>query len=179
MHQPSLAGLLPLGQNLGQQPAAMPLGLFAKLQLAIGYVPIASINPYSRNPRTHSKKQIEESLKTFGCVSPLVIDKLGLLIVGHGRLAAAKLLGFKELPVVRLDHLDAAQKSALRILDNQIATLAGVDKKLLDLEFKDLLSIDLTLDLSFDFSITGFAAPEIDKLGDDAAEPDVILTSIA
>lgn len=122
-----------------------------------------------RSARAHPKQQIAQiaaSFQAFGVVSPLVVDAQGQLIAGHGRLAAARLLKHASVPVVRLDHLDEAQKRALRIADNQLAALAGWDQRLLALEFKDLLALDLTLDLSFDLAITGFTAAEIDKLVD-------------
>ena len=179
------AGPASLGQN-PSQPDQRATALYRDLQIAIEYLPPSAIKVYDRNARTHSKQQIAQiaaSFEAFGVVSPLVIDASGQLIAGHGRLAAARMLNHAAVPVIRIDHLDDAQKRALRIADNQLASLSGWDTKLLALEFKDLLEIDLKLDLSFDLGITGFAAAEIDKLvdgvtrqegsGDDAApEPD-------
>lgn len=139
----------------------------AELNLAIEYCAVPALRAYGRNARTHSKRQIEqiaESIRAFGFVSPIVADREGELIAGHGRLAAAKHIGLEQVPVVRLEHLSDAQKRALRLADNKLAELAGWDDKLLRLEFKDLFEFDLKLDLNFDLGITGFASAEIDKL---------------
>jgi DNA modification methylase len=150
-------------------PSARDTAVSARsdLQLTIEYLPPTAVKGYRRSARTHSKRQIEqiaESIRAFGFVSPVVIDAAGDLIAGHGRVAAAKLIKLKTVPVVRLEHLDEAQKRALRIADNKLAELAGWDRELLALEFKDLLELDLRVDLSFDTTITGFAAAEIDRL---------------
>ena len=137
------------------------------LKLSIAYCAIGSLRSYARNARTHSKRQIEqiaESIRAFGFISPIVADAAGEIIAGHGRLAAAQLLGHTEVPVVRIEHLDDAQKRALRLADNRLAELAGWDETLLALEFKDLLEVELTLDLDFDLAVTGFTAPEVDRL---------------
>lgn len=147
--------------------------LYRDLQLVIEYLPIDDLKVYDRNPRIHPKRQIEqiaESMRAFGVVSPLAIDGSGTLIAGHGRLAAAKRLGYTTLPVIRIDHLDEAQLRALAIADNQLAALAGWDKELLALEFKYLLELDLEVDLSFDLAITGFDAAEIDRLVEDTSD---------
>ena len=68
------------------------------------------------------------------------------------------------MPVVRLTHLDEAQKRTLRIAVNRLAEQSGWNQELLALELKELLELDLTLELDFDFTITGFASPEIDQL---------------
>ncbi|ESR23775.1 site-specific DNA-methyltransferase [Lutibaculum baratangense] len=146
--------------------------LYRDLQIVIEYVPIGELKAYERNPRSHSKRQIQqiaESIRAFGMVSPLVVDEQGELIAGHGRLAAARLLEMPTVPVVQIEHLDDAQKRALRIADNRLAELAGWDREMLALEFRDLLELDLKLDLSFDLTITGFESPEIDQLSDGGA----------
>ena len=120
-----------------------------EVTLAIEYVPPASLAGYHRNARRHSKRQIAqiaESIRAFDFVSPLLVDKAGEIIAGHGRLAAARQLGRATVPVVRIEHLDEAQKRALRLADNKLAELAGWDETLLALEFSDLLKLDLTLD---------------------------------
>jgi DNA modification methylase len=151
-----------------------PAALYPDLALAIEYVAIGELRGYPRNTRTHSKRQIEqiaESIRAFGFLSPVVADAAGELIAGHGRVAAAKRLKLATVPVVRIEHLDDAQKRALRIADNRLAELAGWDRDLLAIEFKDLLELDLKLDLSFDVAITGFAPAEIDRLVDDGGTP--------
>lgn len=151
--------------------------LYADLRLTIEDTPLSQIKGYARNARKHSPAQIEQianSIRAFGFVSPVMIEDDGTLIAGHGRLAAAKLLARKTLPVVRVSHLDDAQKRALRLADNKIAEDAGWDSELLALELNDLLELDLAVDLSFDLTVTGFASAEIDRLverGDKANSP--------
>src|SRR5262249_41832317 len=115
--------------------------------------------PYERNPRTHSKKQIEQiaaSIREFGFTNPVLSDGERRIIAGHGRVAAAKLLGMDRVPTIRLEHLSEAQKRAYIIADNRLAELAGWDEALLAIELKDLIEIDFSVEL------TGFATAEID-----------------
>jgi DNA modification methylase len=149
--------------------------LYADLQLTIEQVPIGQIGGYSRNARRHSPAQIEQiknSIQSFGFVIPVTLEDDGTLIAGHGRLAAAKKLGRKTVPAVRVSHLDDAQKRALRLADNKIGELAGWDEKLLALEFAELVELDLKMDLSFDLAVTGFASAEIDRLVDTGGSAD-------
>ncbi|HEX3302153.1 MAG TPA: ParB/Srx family N-terminal domain-containing protein, partial [Thermomicrobiales bacterium] len=150
-----------------------PTASYGDLQLVIEDVPIGDLKSYARNARTHSKaqiRQIADSLLGFGFVSPIVVDRDGTIIAGHGRVAAAKLIGRKTVPTVRADHLTDDQVKALRIADNRLAELAGWDSNLLALEFNDLLEIDLKAELSFDLAITGFAPAEIDRMVEAARE---------
>ncbi len=152
-------------------PSQLP-SLHPNLRLAVAYVNVSELRLYGRHARTHSARQVEQiaaSIQVFGFVSPLVADESGTLIAGHGRLAAAQLLGYDTVPVVLLEHLNEAQKRALRIADNQLATLAGWNEEMLAIEFSDLLAADLSLNLDFDLAITGFEAATIDKLVDAAA----------
>ena len=123
------------------------------------------------NPRTHSKKQIRQiadSIEQFGFTNPVLIDRNGGIIAGHGRVEAATLLGLESVPTIRLDDLTEAEIRAYVIADNRLAELAGWDRGLLALELQGLAE----LDLDFDLAITGFETPEIDILiGElDAAE---------
>jgi ParB-like chromosome segregation protein Spo0J len=86
-----------------------------------------TIKENGRNTRTHSNKQIRQiadSIATFGFVNPILIDEEGLIIAGHGRYAAAKLRGLKEVPTIELRGLSKAKRRALAIADNKIATNA-------------------------------------------------------
>jgi DNA modification methylase len=133
------------------------------IELEIKYLPIGSLRPYSRNARTHSKKQIKQiadSIRQFGFTNPLLIDKEQMILAGHGRLAAAELLSMKLVPCVRLDHMSPAQKKAYVLADNKLALNAGWDDELLALELKELL----TIDCGFDIGITGFTIAEVDGL---------------
>jgi DNA modification methylase len=132
----------------------------------VSYVSPSGLTDYSNNPRTHSPDQIQqiaESIAAFGFVSPLIVDRDGELIAGHGRLAAAKLLGLDRVPVVSLDHLDDVQKKALRITDNRLAELAGWDQDLLAIEFSSLIELDANSDLNFELEVTGFSFGAIDQ----------------
>ena len=123
--------------------------------------PIAALVPWTRNARTHTKKQIRQiadSIDQFGFTNPVLIDEAGTILAGHGRVAAAKLLGLTEAPCVRLDHLSADEKRAYVLADNKLALNAGWDEDLLAAELGVLLSADL----DFDIGLTGFSIPEID-----------------
>jgi ParB-like chromosome segregation protein Spo0J len=77
---------------------------------------ISVLKPYPRNARTHSRKQIHQiaaSIQEFSFNSPILIDEANIIIAGHGRVEAAKLLGLETVPTIRLDHLTDAQKRAI------------------------------------------------------------------
>lgn len=129
----------------------------------IALQPVASLNPYRNNPRTHSKKQVRqiaESIRTFGWTNPVLIGAGGDVIAGHGRLEAAKLLGMSEVPVLKLEHMSEAEKRAYIIADNKLAENAGWDNYLLTIELQGLLDEDL----GFSIELTGFEMGEIDLL---------------
>lgn len=131
----------------------------------------SDLKPDKHNARTHSKAQVEQikaSIRAFGFTNPILINKDGKIIAGHGRLLAAKALGMAEVPVVILPHLNEAQERALRIADNKIALNAGWDTDLLKLEIGELSK----LELDFDLSVMGFATGELDKLIAPDKDPD-------
>jgi len=114
-----------------------------------------------RNPRQHSQSQVNriaDSIREFGFVMPIVVDHTGQVVVGHGRVLAARKLGMPRVPVVEIRHLSPAQLKALRIADNRLAQHAHWDERLLGENFLELKE----LDLDFDLSVTGFSLPEID-----------------
>ena len=132
-------------------------------KLDIEYLPTATLHAYPRNARTHSKKQIKqiaESIRQFGFTNPLLIDDHHMILAGHGRLAAARILDMSEVPCVRLSHMTAAQKKAYVLADNKLALNAGWDEELLAEELEALLGCDA----GFDVSITGFTLAEVDQL---------------
>src|ERR1700675_3494814 len=93
-----------------------------------------------RNARTHSKKQIRQiadSIVAYGFTVPLLIDENAMIIAGHGRLAAAKLLGLSKVPVIVLKGLSEAKKRALLLADNKIAENAGWDRERLAIELPE------------------------------------------
>jgi hypothetical protein len=132
-------------------------------RLEVLYRAIDELSPNQSNPRTHSRKQIRQvadSIQQFGFVNPVLVDAGAQIIAGHGRVAAAKLLGISHVPTVRLDHMTEAQKRAYALADNRLAELAGWDPALLALELQYLSEIDV----DFDLTITGFEHAEIDLL---------------
>ena len=131
--------------------------------LEIEYLSLGALTSYPRNARTHSKKQIRQiadSIKQFGFTNPILIDSSNMILAGHGRLGAARLLGLDKVPCVRLDHMTTAQKKAYVLADNKLALNAGWDDELLALELRELLS----LNDGFDIGLTGFTIAEVDGL---------------
>lgn len=124
-------------------------------------VPIKELVPYVNNARTHSPAQITKlrsSLREFGFVNPIIVDRDFSVIAGHGRLIAAKEEGFTEVPCVFVDHLTEAQKKAYIIADNRYAEDAGWDEELLRLEIESLQGME------FDVGLLGFEPAELNKL---------------
>ena len=119
---------------------------------------ILKLIPYANNARTHSDEQImklRSSLREFGFVNPVLIDKENNIIAGHGRIMAAKAEGIEEVPCVLVEHLTEAQKKAYILADNRLAEDAGWDMELVDLELDTLREMD------FDISLTGFEMDEL------------------
>ena len=132
-------------------------------KLEITHLPPGSLRPYARNARTHSAKQIAEiaaSIRAFGFNNPVLIDKDGGIVAGHGRVQAARQLGLETVPTIRLEHLTEAQKRAYILADNKLAEKAGWDREILAIELQHLSEIEL----DFDITVTGFEVPEIDVL---------------
>jgi len=137
----------------------------------IEQIAVDALKPNARNARTHSKRQVEQiadSIKAFGFVVPVLIDDDRVMIAGHGRYAAAKLLGLKEVPVIRVTGLSATKRRALALADNKIAANAGWDREILAAELPELA--DLLVVDGLDVSITGFLPVEIDQLRTDFEE---------
>lgn len=129
-------------------------------------IPTEQLIPYINNARTHSPEQLTKlrsSLREFGFVNPVIIDRDFNIIAGHGRVAAAKEEGIKEVPCVFVDYLTEAQKKAYILADNRMALDAGWDEELLRIEIESLQGED------FDVSLTGFGEDEITDL---FADPD-------
>ena len=130
-------------------------------------VPITKLVSYVNNARTHSPEQINKlrsSLREFGFINPVIIDRDYGVIAGHGRILAAKEEGISEVPCVFADHLTEAQKKAYIIADNRMAMDAGWDEELLRVEIESLQAAD------FDPLLTGFDEKELSKLFDDGIE---------
>ena len=117
--------------------------------------------PYVNNARTHSTEQINKlrsSLREFGFINPVIIDRGFNVIAGHGRIEAAQAEGISEVPCVFADHLTEAQKKAYILADNRMAMDAGWDEELLRVEIEALQAE------SFDVGLTGFDESEIADL---------------
>ena len=128
---------------------------------------ITSLRPYARNARTHSKKQVRQiaaSIERFGFTNPVLISGDGEIIAGHGRVEAAKLLGWKAVPTIALAHLSETERRAYVLADNKLALNAGWDKEILAIELQALV------DFEFDVEVTGFSLAEVDFVLDEAAE---------
>ena len=124
-------------------------------------VPISKLVPYANNARTHSPEQINKlrgSLREFGFVSPVIIDKDYGILAGHGRVMAARAENIEQVPCVFVDHLTEAQKKAYILADNRFALDAGWDEEMLRVEMEALQGMD------FDISLTGFDESEIADL---------------
>lgn len=128
--------------------------------LSIQYQPIEALKPRERNPRTHSKKQLRQianSIKEFGFVSPVLVDSENRIVAGHGRVEAAKLAGLKEVPTISVAHLSEAQIKAYVIADNKLTLNADWNNVLLRVELKEL-----SIQYGFDLTLTGFDTAELD-----------------
>lgn len=127
--------------------------------------PIDRLIPYARNARTHSPEQISQiagSIAEFGFTAPILAGSDGVIVAGHGRLAAARRLGMDTVPVIVLDHLTPSQRRALIIADNRLALNAGWDEELLRVELSDL---DRD---GFDLDVLGFDDDELRRLLDES-----------
>ena len=124
-------------------------------------ISIDKLVPYVNNARTHSAEQIlklRSSLREFGFVNPIIIDREFNVIAGHGRLMAAKEEGIEEVPCVFVDYLTDAQKKAYILADNRMAMDAGWDDELLKIEMEELQN------LGYDLEFTGFDEKELADL---------------
>jgi DNA modification methylase len=131
----------------------------------IEHLQIAALKPNPRNARLHSQKQLHQiaaSIREFGFNSIVVIDEGGVILVGHGRVEAAKLAGLTSLPVLRITHLTAQQKVGFSLADNKIALNADWDLEQIKLLLRELSAQEL----NFDPEVTGFETAEIDLLID-------------
>ncbi|MEM9205016.1 MAG: ParB/Srx family N-terminal domain-containing protein [Pseudomonadota bacterium] len=134
-------------------------------------IPTDRLKRWKKNARTHSEKQVRQiadSIQEFGFINPVLIDGGGTILAGHGRVAAAKKLGFETVLCVRFDHLSETQKRAYVLAANKLALNAGWDEDLLGEELEALMEIDDGIDLS----LTGISFSEIDNLIDGLAPED-------
>ena len=134
-------------------------------------IPLDRVRPNPLNARTHSNRQIQQiadSIRAFGFAAPVLIDEGGMLLAGHARVQAAKLLGQDAIPALMIEGLSAVQKRALLLADNKIAENAGWDRERLAIELPELS--ELLVSEGLDISITGFEPVEIDQIHIDFEE---------
>jgi len=148
-------------------PLTGPTPLTPQFAAHIEVLPVDQLKPNLHNARTHSRKQVRqiaESIRRFGFTNPVLIDDAGQIIAGHGRVAAAKLIGLAGVPTLKISHLSEVEKRAYILADNRLAEKAGWDREILTIELQALI------DLDFEVELTGFETSDIDILLDDAAE---------
>jgi len=129
--------------------------------------PIEKLRPYARNAKMHGDDQVAKiaaSMAKFGWTVPCMVADDGELIAGHGRVLAATMLGLNEVPVIRLGHLDEAERRAYRIADNKLTEMGDWDEAVLRDEIAGLLAED------FDLTLLGITDEDLDALLQD---PDV------
>src|ERR1700756_1004347 len=126
---------------------------------AVEFLPIDSVAPYPRNPRTHPQANVAKlvaSIKEFGWTTPILVDEEGAVLAGHGRLLAARALLMPKVPCLRIPGLSSAQKRAYRLADNRLTLDSDWDLEMLALELQELGEFDLAL--------TGFGQEELDEI---------------
>lgn len=166
------SGEVPLKVFLKQQTTQVPLRNHPIPARSVVERPVADLKPSPWNARKHSKSQIRkiaESVEAFDFVNPVLVDKHGQIVAGHGRVEAAKVLGLGTVPTLEIEHLTQDQLRAYALADNRLAELAGWDEKLLKIEFQYLLKIDL----GFDLTMTGFDAGDIDVIIEGAKKEEI------
>lgn len=131
-------------------------------KLKIEYVDIKSIKMYSNNAKTHPQEQIQQiknSILEFGFNDPIAVWKDNEIIEGHGRLLAAQELGYKELPIIRLDDLSDEQRKAYCLAHNKLTMNSDFDLDVLSAELDSITDIDMS---EFDFD--SFSIDEIEEV---------------
>ena len=148
-------------------------------------IALKDLNEYDRNPRKHGREQvamIAESLKEYGWMIPIVVDSNRVIIAGHGRVAAAKKLGWDTALAMIVDDLTEEQVKAYRVADNKLAESSEWDIDLLKGELEELDALGFNMDsLGFNtqelFSLTSQDAVEdqedVQKLWEDSGMPDL------
>lgn len=130
---------------------------------------VEDLIPYTRNAKKHDERQIKnvmESIKQFGFAQPLVVDKNNVLIIGHCRLIAAKRLGLREVPVLKMEQLTEEQAQKLRLLDNKL----NESEWDMDLLLEDVPELDWS-DFDIDWDLPEIDADDAEVIEDEAPEP--------
>lgn len=139
------------------------------MELEIKYIPVDKITPYERNARKHTPKDVQTikaSIQKFGFDDPIgVWGPKNIIVEGHGRLIAAKELGYEKVPCIRLDHLNDEQRKAYALAHNKTAEMSTWDFGKLELELKDLSEFNMG-EFGFDFSVSNGALGMAQDEGD-------------
>jgi hypothetical protein len=128
-------------------------------------IPVAALVPYARNARTHSASQvaaIAASIREWGWTTPVLVDELGTIIAGHGRVLAAQQLNILEIPVMVAKGWTDAQKKAYVIADNALPMQAGWDTEMLKVEIREIEALNFNIGvigLDMEFMTRLFDAP--------------------
>lgn len=130
------------------------------MQYKVDLLKIEDLKEYENNPRINKKsiEKVADSIKSYGWKVPIVVDENMIILAGHTRLKAAKLLNIDQVPVHIAKDLSEEQKTAYRIMDNKSQDYSEWDNKLLGVEFEKLSLSNFQLDM------TGFNLDEIDKI---------------
>lgn len=126
---------------------------------AIEQVPIEQVRPNPNNVKVHSDKNLAplaDMIRRVGLINPLVTDETWLLLAGHGRLEVARRMGYTTVPVIRVSHLNEAEKVAYALGDNRLAELADIDREMLSGQLKFLIKS------KFEIATTGFSIADAD-----------------
>src|SRR5208282_88252 len=133
--------------------------------LAVGWRRIEALRPDPANPGSHSPKQVRQlarSIGAFGFNVPILVDRTLRVVAGHGRLLAARELGWREVPTILLDHLSEAKTRAFMIADNRLAESSAWNDALLVAQLKEISLAEP----DFVIEATGFELGEIElRLG--------------
>lgn len=139
-------------------------------KLKVEYVDIDTIKPYKNNAKLHPKEQIEQikkSIENFGMNDPIGIWN-NEIVEGHGRIIACKELGYKQIPVIKLDHLTDEERKSYIIAHNKLTMNSDFDIDILRTELENLKELD------FDLELTGFNVDELDDIFQVEEEQEVI-----
>ena len=139
-------------------------------KLKVEYVDIDTIKPYKNNAKLHPKEQIEQikkSIENFGMNDPVGIWN-NEIVEGHGRILACKELGYKQIPVIKLDHLTDEERKSYIIAHNKLTMNSDFDIDVLRTELENLKELD------FDLELTGFNVDELDDIFQVEEEQEII-----
>ncbi len=139
--------------------------LYKDLNIQIEYVSVDIPIAYQNNTKEHDKEQeraLLNSVSMYGFLFPILLNRENIIIAGHARLEVAKLAGYKKIPVIYVDHLSEHQVKALRIIDNKISLMTGLDEEALAEELTIIL--DEVMELDEEFIIPGFDNDELEVI---------------